>query len=217
MTELHFSQNPGRWERHLLRKKDNPLFPEPEQTISRESLEEAQRLDHEELTVFITQFRKLILEAVELQPNAESGQVLGIKERLDKSYEQSAGLADDQQETREAILKLQETIMAAVRKGAGADSSALRELAQEEQARAVHFQLLEYPLVADLLAPDSPVGAEELAPTLLTAPKEEFEAALTLFDDDQLVLLRRDAEALLKGFAEIPEEIRQRVSAINPG
>ena len=217
MTELHFSQNPGRWERHLLRKKDNPLFPEPEQTISRESLEEAQRLDHEELTVFITQFRKLILEAVELQPNAESGQVLGIKERLDKSYEQSAGLADDQQETREAILKLQETIMAAVRKGAGADSSALRELVQEEQARAVHFQLLEYPLVADLLAPDSPVGAEELAPTLLTAPKEEFEAALTLFDDDQLVLLRRDAEALLKGFAEIPEEIRQRVSAINPG
>ncbi|MCP5405992.1 MAG: hypothetical protein H6963_04720 [Chromatiaceae bacterium] len=217
MTELHFSQNPGRWERHLLRKKDNPLFPEPEQTISRESLEEAQRLDHEELTVFITHFRKLILEAVELQPNAESGQVLGIKERLDKSYEQSAGLADDQQETREAILKLQETIMAAVRKGAGADSSALRELAQEEQARAVHFQLLEYPLVADLLAPDSPVGAEELAPTLLTAPKEEFEAALTLFDDDQLVLLRRDAEALLKGFAEIPEEIRQRVSAINPG
>ena len=217
MTELHFSQNPGRWERHLLQKKDNPLFPEPEQTISRESLEEAQRLDHEELTVFITQFRKLILEAVELQPNAESGQVLGIKERLDKSYEQSAGLADDQQETREAILKLQETIMAAVRKGAGADSSALRELAQEEQARAVHFQLLEHPLVADLLAPDSPVGAEELAPTLLTAPKEEFEAALTLFDDDQLVLLRRDAEALLKGFAEIPEEIRQRVSAINPG
>lgn len=217
MTELHFSQNPGRWERHLLRKKDNPLFPEPEQTISRESLEEAQRLDHEELTVFITHFRKLILEAVELQPNAESGQVLGIKERLDKSYEQSAGLADDQQETREAILKLQETIMAAVRKGAGADSSALRELAQEEQARAVHFQLLEYPLVADLLAPDSPVGAGELAPTLLTAPKEEFEAALTLFDDDQLVLLRRDAEALLKGFAEIPEEIRQRVSAINPG
>lgn len=215
--KLHFSQNPGRRERHLLRKKDNLLFAQQQRTISKDSLEEAQRLDHEELSAFITEFRKLIHEAVKLQPNADSGLVLSLKERLDKSYEQSAGLADDQRETQEAIVKLSNVIMAAVRKGADNDQTALLELTQEEMARSAHFELLQYPLVADLLAPDSPIGAEELAATLLSAPKEEFEAALSLFDDDQLVLLQRDAEALLEEITDIPEEVRQRLSAINPG
>jgi hypothetical protein len=212
--KLHFSENPGRRERHLLRKRDNLLFPGKERTISAESLEEAQRLDHEELSEFITEFRKLIHETVELQPNAESGVVLDLKERLDKSYEQSAGLADDQRETKEAILKLLKLIMAAVRKGAGKDPTALHELAQEELARTAHFELLECPLVADLLAPDSPIGADELAPTLLSAPEAEFKAAVTLFDDDQLTLLHRDAEALLAERAEVPETARRRIAAL---
>ena len=133
---LPFSQLPGRYERHLLRKWDNPLFPQSERTISAESLEEAQRLDHEELSEFIVDFRKLIFAAVNLQPHADSDTVLRIKERLDKSYEQSAGLADDQRETREAIARLTQIIMAAVRKGAGDDPVALNELAQEEAARS---------------------------------------------------------------------------------
>jgi len=214
--KLHFSQKPGRRERHLLRKRANPLFPQAQQVISSETLEEAQRLDHEELAAFITEFRSLIHEAVKLQPNAESGLILSIKERLDRSYEQSAGLADDQHETREAIVKLLNIIMIAVRRGAGDDPTALNELAQEEQARSAHFELLEYPLVADLLAPDSPIGADELAATLLSAPKPEFEAALSLFDDDQLLLLQRDAQALLTERTEISEDTRQRLAAFKP-
>jgi len=201
----------------LLRKKDNPLFPKPERSISRESLEEAQRLDHEELSAFITDFRNLIHEAVKLQPNVESSQVLSIKERLDKSFEQSAGLADDQQETREAILKLLEIIMTAVRKGAGDDPRALSELAQEELARAAHFELLKHPLVADLLAPDSPVSADQLVPTLLSASTAEFEAAMKLFDEAQLALLHRDAQALLEARGTIHEELQQRLAALRPG
>lgn len=215
--KLPFSEMPGRRERHLLRKRDNPLFPESEQTISAQSLEEAQRLDHEELSDFITEFRKLIHETVNLQPNAESGAVLRIKERLDKSYERSAGLADDQRETREAIVKLLKIIMVAVRKGAGNDPVALNELAQEELARSAHFELLAHPLVADLLAPDSPVGGDELAPTLLSAPQAEFEAAVTLFDEDQLLLLHRDAQALLGKAEGIPEDVRRRLALLNPG
>jgi len=212
--ELHFTQNPGRRERHLLRKMGNPLFPEADRTISAASLEQAQRLDHEELSAFITEFRKLIYQAVNLPPNVDSGLVLSIKEQLDKSYEQSAGLADDQRETREAIVKLLKIIMSAVRKGAGSDPVALNELTQEDQARTAHFELLENPLVADLLAPDSTIDANELAPTLLSAPQDEFEAALTLFDRDQLMLLRRDAEALLEQKTDVPERALQRLATL---
>ncbi|MCB1872565.1 MAG: hypothetical protein H6964_07850 [Chromatiaceae bacterium] len=213
---LPFSQLPGRYERHLLRKWDNPLFPQSERTISAESLEEAQRLDHEELSEFIVDFRKLIFAAVNLQPHADSDTVLRIKERLDKSYEQSAGLADDQRETREAIARLTQIIMAAVRKGAGDDPVALNELAQEEAARSAHFELLAYPLVADLLAPDSPISADDLAPTLLSAPEAEFKAAVTLFDDDQLVLLHRDVQALLETIEDATEDAWRRLALLKP-
>jgi hypothetical protein len=196
---LHFSEYPGRRERHLLRKLNNPLFPETKREINSGALEEAQRLDHEELVEFITGFRRLVHKAVGLKPNEQSDVILGIKEELDQAYEQAAGVADDQTETKDAIRKLVVMIMNAVRNGATDDPAALQELDQETQARAAHFELLEFPLVADLLHPASPIGDDELVPTLLSASEAEFQAAMTLFDEKQVQELERQARVLLDG------------------
>jgi hypothetical protein len=214
MTML-FSQRPGRWERHLQRKRNNPLFPESERTVSANALQEAQRLDHEELVDFITDFQQLIHQAVNLNTNEGSEVILEMKGRLDKTYEQASGLADDQTETKEAIRKLQQVIMAAVRSGAGNDAQALAELADEERARAAHFELLKQPVVADLLAPDSPVSEKELVPTLLNETRDGLEAALVLFDDAQLGVLCNEAHQLLKSMeadkSETLQQARQRL------
>ena len=194
---LHFSEYPGRRERHLRRKQGNPLFPATERQISADALEEAQRLDHEELVAFITDFRALVQEAVSLEPNEGSEVILGLKERLDQAYEQAAGLADDQTETKRAIKQLVGIIMDAVRKGASQDPAALLELEQEEQARNAHFELLEHALVADLLDPASVIKKHELAASLLSAPANELEHVLTLFDRAQLTLLIADCDRLL--------------------
>ena len=194
---LLFSQRPGRHERHLLRKRNNPLFPEEERNISGAELQEAQRLDHEELVAFITEFRALIYQTVNLKANEESEVILGIKEQLDRSYEQACGLADDQTETKLAIHKLVQLIMAAVRKGAGDDPLALSELEQEEQARAFHFELVENAIVADLLNPDSLITDRELLPSLLSESPQGLRAALELFEDTQLALLCEEGRAFL--------------------
>jgi len=208
------SDRPGRCERHLLRKRDNPLFPERERSFNAAQLLEAQRLDHEELVAFITEFRKLVYKAAHLQANEESEVILGLKEELDKAYEQAAGLADDQSETKDAITKLVAIIMAAVRKGAGNDAVALAELEQETLARSTHYELLEHALVADLLHPDSPIKPKELAPTLLSATAEELAAVLSIFDDAQIQLLHEDAEKLLAQTADAPQSAQQRLAEI---
>ncbi|MCB1760818.1 MAG: hypothetical protein KDI68_13685 [Gammaproteobacteria bacterium] len=214
---LHFSQLPGRRERHLLRKQNNPLFPPEQRHIGEEALLEAQRLDHEELERFIGDFRRLVQRAVALQPNVGSEVVLELKEELDRAYERSAGLADDQHEAQQAILRLLDLLMDAVRRGAGEDQVALSELEQERLARQAHFELLRQPLVADLLDPDSPIGAEELAATLLSTDEEAFHAALLLFDQDQRLLLRRDAERLLQSACIAPTEpLWQRLAELAP-
>ncbi len=213
------SQLPGRRERHLLRKRGNQLFPEAERRIAGEdgALQEAQRLDHEELVEFITRFRTLVHETVNLKSNEESDVILEIKEHMDKAYEQAAGLADEQSETKKAIVKLLDVIMQAVWKGAGDDIHARDALEQEEAARATHFTLLNHPLVADLLYPDSPISESELLPTLLTAPADEVRAAMGLFNTRQLEALcqqGREFLDLLKSEAGAQAEAEERLAVM---
>lgn len=211
---LIISDLPGRRERHLLRQQDNPLFPEAQRRLNGDRLLEAQRLDHEELEAFITEFHQLVHQAINLKPSEDSEVILQLKEQLDKAYEQACGLADEQDQTRQALHKLIELIMAAVRKGAGNDTLALSELEQETIARATHFELLQHPLVADLLDPESPIRPEELAPTLLSASTDELAAVLSIFDDAQTALLYNDAVKLLEQTPDAPASTQQRLQQI---
>lgn len=211
---LLFSEFPGRRERHLLRRRDNPLFLPALRRPSESQLQEAQRLDHEELVEFIGRFHGLVHSAANLHPTAGSEVILDLKERLDRAYEEACGLADDQSDRKLAIRKLLEIIMRAVRAGAGNDPLALAELAQEETARAAHFGFLEWPLVADLLCPETPIPPEDLVPSLLSASAEELEAALELFDGAALREIFVAGEALLAANPDSSPEARQRLEQI---
>jgi hypothetical protein len=184
--QVPFSQLPGRHERHFRRRLDNPLMPRPLQDYSDAELLEAQRLDHEELVAFIETLKQLVVSAIELPPTAESETVLALKEQLERAYETSAGLADEQGAHQSALAELIEVIMRLIRRHAEGDSLAGLELDQAEAARHAHFQLLQQPLVADLLHPQSLIQADELAAVLLGEAEAGFQAALGLFDAQQL-------------------------------
>ncbi|AKH21257.1 hypothetical protein [Sedimenticola thiotaurini] len=212
---LRFSTFPGKRERHLLRKQDNPLFPAEQRQITPAQLEEAQRLDHEELVEFISAFRALVHEATRLPDNAESTQILSIKERLDQTYEQAARMVDNQREIQQGVEKLVAVVMQAVRRGAGNDAVALQELADEEAARTAHYALLAYPLVADLLDPESVIEEHELLPSLLSASADELQAACSLFDQEQLTALIETGKRLLEERADVPDEARERLRQLS--
>lgn len=196
--ELPFTHRPGRRERHLRRRHENPLFTWPPQAVEPEVLLGAQKADHEEMEAFRNDFRDLIERATKLPADADSEMVLGLKADLERCYEQSFGLPEDHAQERAALRRLIDLIMKAVRRAAGSDPLARQELADEDQARELHFRLLEQPLVADLLYPESPIAPEELTPSLLDASEDEVEAALGLFDLPQVEALARQAIRLLE-------------------
>lgn len=187
--KVPFSDRPGRHERHYRRRIESPLFGQRRLVGEDESLLEQQRLDHEALITFVSALRATVQQAVELQPNEGSEKVLALKEQLDRLYEEAAGLPEDHANNQAAINQLLDVIMRNVERGAAGDALAQAELVQERDARSLHQALLAYPLVADLLHPESPIGSDDLAPTLLSAKQDELDAALTLFDADQLVEL----------------------------
>lgn len=208
-----FSQRPGRHERQYRRKLGNPLFAAAV-AADDETLLEMQRIDHEELLSFLAELRQTVQQAVELDPNVGSEVVLALKERLDRLYEQSAGLAEDHAGNQAAIRQLIEVIMRNVERGAVGDPQAIDELGQEKAARALHFELLREPLVADLLHPQSTIGAADLAPSLLSESEAAVGAALQLFDLAQLGELYADAEACLAACADPPPGAAGRLAQI---
>lgn len=194
---LQPSKNPGAYERHLKRRHNNALFEQRQTTMTQDEQMEAQQQDHDTLLAFMQEFQQALEETVTLKPTSDSEVVLRLKERLDKLYEASCIIPDEQQETKEALKKLLSIIMASIRNGAGSDPTAYRELDQEEAARKAHFDLLQSSLVADLLNPASPIIKEDLLPTLLSAEKEDLALVVSLFDETQLESIVKEGTILL--------------------
>jgi len=190
--------NPGIRERHLLRRKHNPLFNEKQSDVSNEDLARARLDDGVEMDGFMNDFQLLVQKAVDLKANTPSETILEIKQELDRSYQQACALPGDQQQIKNGIKQLLAHIMQAVRAAAGDDAYARQQLDDEETARTLHFELQELPLVAALTHPHSPIAEDELIPSLLSEPSERLVQTLQLFDENQLASILSGAEALLK-------------------
>lgn len=194
--DLPFTHKPGRRERHLRRRHENPLFALPPQEVAPEDLLAAQKADHEEMEAFRASFTEIVREAAELPPDVGSERVLALKEALERHFEQACGLPEDHAREKDAIRRLIDVIMRTIWRQAGSDPLAHQELGDEEAARKIHFRLLEQPLAADILHPESPIGPDELAPALLHATPAEIAAVCEIFDAEQLALIARQGEAL---------------------
>ena len=193
---IPFSELSGRHERHYKRRLDNPLFREPA-TLNDADLLNAQRLDHEELLAFITELRATVERALNLKSNEESDVILKLKEDLERLYETSAGLADEQGANQQALSQLLAAVMNTIRSNTTGDSLAEQEMAMEQQARQMHFELLQHALVADLLHPETLIAPDQLVPTLLSSPTEQVKAVMVIFDPEQLAMISQEAQALL--------------------
>lgn len=196
------SEQPGAHERHLLRKLGNPLFYPTVADDDAVALAQARSADAREHEAFMQRFQGLLQQAVALKPNEESETLLKLKAALDEAYTYCASLGGDLTPLLQGLARLTATVMAAVRRGAEQDPQALMELEQEAAARESHYRLLRFPLVADLMRPDSSITADELVPTLLCAPPDALEAALWLFDDEQLAALCAEGHQLLARYGE---------------
>ncbi|MGV6827003.1 MAG: hypothetical protein ACWA5Q_08495 [bacterium] len=216
--KIPFSKLPGRHERHFQRKLDNTLFPRPIINPKDEDLLQVQRDDHEELIDHVNRLRETVNQAVSLKDNEESQVILDLKGQLDRLYEEACTLADQQDNNKAAIKQLIGVIMATVRQGAMGDPMAMQELEDEDAARAAHFQLLENPLVADLLHTETLIEADELLPTLLSEGEDSLTEVLAMFEDAQLMQISKDGTTLLASLEledAVREQAQQRLTTID--
>ena len=200
MVKLVFSDQPGMYERHLRRKVNNPLF--ADSAMTQQDILDARELDQQEFETFMQEFHALARDASQLDASVDSEALIELKTRLDKSYERSCGQMGTHDEIKQGLRTLIDAIMGAVIHAAANDKNARARLEDEMQAREQHFELLGYPLIVDMLRPDSPLNADELVPSLLSAAEAEALAAAGLFNDEQRQLVCQQAQALIDRVSE---------------
>lgn len=192
---LFFSDKPGAHERHLRRKVNNPLFGDV--SVTQEDIQRAREEDEKELRRFLDEFHAIANDASQLDASAEADLLIGLKQRLEKSYECSCGVMGSQEEIQTALSKLIDSIMNTLMHSAVEDVAAQQKLTDEHHLRQKHFDRLGYDLVADLLRVDSPINPDDLVPALLSAPAQAARAAVSLFTDEQQALLFDTANKML--------------------
>lgn len=192
-----FSERPGLRERHWRRRYENPLFAPQTQQTDAADLMQARQADEDALKRFQEDLQTLLKQAAQLPAQADSEAVLELQRRIDRLYAEAASLPGDRARDKAALNRLHDAISAALLHAVSDQPDASRELEEAKAARTLHIKLLEYPLVADLLHPESPITPEELAPTLMCEGENALRAALTLFDAAQREDLRKQARRML--------------------
>jgi len=204
-----FSAKAGRVERMLKRQYNNPLFGEVK--IESFDIQEARKQDAEEVEAFVNFFRELVQQVMDLKPSADADDVLKLKESLDKAYEMCSGLGGEQAEVREMIKRLVGLMMQSMWKAVGNDTQGISKLEMEEEARQAHFALMEFPFIADMLAPESPVAESLLVPSLLSEKAETVALAFQLFDVEQQQQIVEQAAELITNLESSGKAAHQRV------
>jgi hypothetical protein len=202
MRKIQFSPTPGSRERQLCRRHGNPLFPAEKRHPDQSEINEARNQDKEEEIRFLESLRDLLQEVSHLTERTETEEILAIKERTDKLYEQCAGLGGEHRREKDGLIRLNQVIMQAIQAAAGDDPLALEELAKEQAARELHLQLLEHPIVSDLLRTDSFISSDELVPSLLSEQEDVIRLVMPLFDDEQRREILQQADSLKKSLQD---------------
>lgn len=184
MSAIEFSEWPGAWERHVIRKTRHPHFFFRREPPSQADLLHAQSRDQQELTQLNEHLAALAVQCTALTEDSSSESIAAIKMDLDHCYDTACGLGADLKEQKDALSMLNEVITTAVRR-------ALREndehhrlvLIKQESLRMRHLTRLNYPIVCDLLRSVSPIPVAETAAAMLCETDEAFTVALDVLDD----------------------------------
>lgn len=204
--------------RHARRRRNNPLFPSARREVDMEEMARAQADDEAEYRAVREAFEALLHRVGDMQGREETDTILGLKQDLERLEQRCAGFASRCAKELQALNRLSEIIVSALRAAAGSDPAAMQELDREAQARALHLQLLQFPLVADLLSENSPVAEGELAATLLSSDPDEISAVMSLFDQPQRHALRMQADEMVARIEDghLRESLAARLAAMQP-
>jgi len=205
MSALIFSEWPGAWERHIIRKARHSHFFGNNKIPLAEQLTEAQQRDQLELAQFNQYIGELALECTNLGEQSSPTLITAIKNKIDHCYDTACGLGAELDDQKEALAVLNDLITTAMRRALrDTDETDRLHLIKQESQRMQHLARLEYPIVCDLLRAVSPIPSAEIPAALLSESDEAYTIALEVLDKDKRQYLTEGIETIAERISDHP-------------
>ena len=197
MSTLIFSEWPGAWERHIIRKARHGHFFGDNKISLAVQLTQAKQRDQLELAQFNQHIGELALECTSLGEQSSRAMITGVKNKIDHCYDTACGLGAELDDQKEALAVLNDLITTAMRRALrDTDETDRLHLIKQESQRMQHLARLEYPIVCDLLRALSPIPAVEIPAALLSETDEAYTIALEVLDQDKRRYLAEGIESI---------------------
>lgn len=197
MSTLIFSEWPGAWERHIIRKARHSHFFGSSDVSLAEQLAQAKNRDQLELAQFNQHIGELAVQCTSLGDQSGRELISGIKKKIDHCYDTACGLGAELDDQKEALAVLNDLITSALRRALrDTDETNRLHLIKQESQRMQHLARLEYPIVCDLLRAVSPISTQEIPAALLSETDEAYTIALEVLDHDKRRYLAEGIESI---------------------
>ncbi len=194
----NFSKNPGCWEQQLIRKYNNPLFPENQRNVVHQQVVEAREQDKAEQQAFHKQFEGVVKQVSELPEKAEAEQLLELIPKLTTCYNDCMTLCIDLPKEKQALTRLITLFEETLLKSAGEESAFGEQVARDKAERKIHQEVLENRIIASMMRENSPISVDELPATLLSAEPDQISTLLPFLDPAQLGALQQQTRKIIE-------------------
>ena len=193
-SDLEWSENPGCFERHLQRKHNNPLFPEPDREVNQKQIVEARERDQEDAANLQTECLELVSDVEKLPELATAGDVGPIRERIDDLLDRAAGIGGDADVISDLLITLRKSLVDSMREGMKDNEEALKALEDAEDYHHSRVEIVHNPYVAQV----GRIPTEDLISAMLSESPETIRIAMSLISDDEKPSVVKEACDLLE-------------------
>lgn len=195
---LPWSNNPSAHEAHLMRRHNNPYFPESRRNVAHGDLTEAKRKDKEDYISCQQSFEQLGKEIEALPPTAISGDLLALRERIDDLIFFSMGVGGPATEIASKADQLREAVISDLRAAFSGNEETLNNIEKADAYHKDNVRKFYIPVVAQMLRKKSPIPQEETIPTILSEDPSAIAIFINSLPEDSRPLIEVEGLKMLR-------------------
>lgn len=215
---LKWSNNPGAYEAQLMRRCNNPYFPESYRVVSGEELSEARKIDNEDYILVEQDFAKLASEIESLPPTLTIGELHKIRERIDSLILFSMGVGGLAYVIASKADQVREALISDMRAAFPNDEELLSSIEKADNFHKENVRKFHIPVMAQMLRERSAVKEEHTIATILSEDPDTIALVFGVMSEDvravvELEALRMMKEALNGGY--IDPQFEEKISALD--
>lgn len=199
---LPWSSNPGAYEAHLMRRNNNPYFPESRRDISHDDVEEAKKKDKEDYILCQRRLEELGQEINAVSQTATSGDLMALRERIDDLILFAMGVGGSATEIASKADKLREAVVSDLRFAFADNEEAISNIEKADTYHKDTVRQFYIPVIAQMRRGDSPIAEDETIAAVLSEDPSSIAIFINCLPEESRSLVE------MKGLRMLRESLR---------